>query len=80
MKKPIFLPLPPEVKTILLFILMWVVIFGLLFLSAICTGCSSASYTVRNDSVKQKTVSWEYSKDIPDSTKNRMIHVFGISN
>lgn len=76
MKKPIFLPLPPEVKMILLFILMWIVTFFLVFLSAICTGCSSASYTVRNDSVHK---TWRESKDIPDSTKTKLIYVFGVN-
>lgn len=77
MKKPIFLPMPPELKVIILFLLMWVVIFGLCFLSAICTGCASTNYTAHNDSVIHET--WRESKDIPDSTKQKLIYVFGVN-
>lgn len=77
MRKQVFLPLPPEIKVIVLFILMWVVIAGLCFLAAICTGPSSANYTVCNDSVVHET--WRESKDIPDSTKQKLIHVFGVN-
>lgn len=76
MKKRVFLPMPPELKVIILFTLMWIVIFFLVFLAAICTGCSSASYTVRNDSVHK---TWRESKDIPDSTKAKLIYVFGVN-
>ena len=76
MKKTIFLPLPPEVKVILLFILMWIVIFFLVFLAAICTGNSSEKCTASNDSIVHET--WRESKDIPDSTKQKLIYVFGV--
>lgn len=69
--KPILLPMPPEMKAIILFLLMWAVICLMVFLGAICTGCASANYT-KNDSL-----TWKESKDIPDSTKIKMLHVFG---
>lgn len=70
--KPILLPMPPEMKAIILFLLMWIVIFFMVFLGAICTGCASANYTKAND-----TLTWRESKDIPDSTKMKLIYVFG---
>lgn len=69
--------MPPEMKAIILFLLMWVVIFFMVFLGAICTGCASANYTVCNDSIVHKT--WRESKDIPDSTKQKLIYVFGVN-
>ena len=70
--KPILLPMPPEMKAIILFLLMWIVIFFMVFLGAICTGCASANYTT-NDTLQ----TWRESKDIPDSIKTKLIYVFG---
>lgn len=71
--KPILLPMPPEMKAIILFLLMWAVICFMVFLGAICTGCASANYIETNDTLQ----TWRDSKDIPDSTKIKMLHVFG---
>ena len=71
--KPILLPMPPEMKAIILFLLMWIVIFFMVFLGAICTGCASANYTKTNDTLQ----TWRESKDIPDSVKTKLIYVFG---